>query len=128
MYNSNTWKFVTPSYLNSQKFKGLKTPTQIKNFAIKNDVLCGWWKNTGSKGKHFLVEFSSFKKAYRNQGWNARTTTATKWNARKNTTWNTRKNNAWNTRKATNRWPNQNTARRNNTNWKSRYTARRRAA
>ncbi|MBI5836482.1 MAG: hypothetical protein HZB25_04470 [Candidatus Eisenbacteria bacterium] len=66
MQNKNTWKFVTPSFVASKKFKGIKTPNQVKKFAVKNDVFCGWFKNTGSKTKHFLVEFTSFQKAYKN--------------------------------------------------------------
>jgi len=111
MHNSNNWKFVTPSYVASQKIKGFKNANRIKSFAMKNDVVCGWFKNTGSKGKYFLVEFGSFKKAIRSC---ASTNT---WNG-----WTTKKTTA---KKTTTRKPHKASARRTSSyNWKARYTRR----
>ncbi len=62
MANTSSWKFVTPGFVTS-KFKRFKTSTQVKNFAVSHDVFCGWWKNESGKGRFFLVEFNSFRKA-----------------------------------------------------------------
>ena len=86
MAKQNDWKFITASFIVSQRFKGIKTPAQVKSFAIKNDVFCGWWKNANTKGSHFLVEFNSFKKAYQTFTKQSSKTATGHTSTRKNTT------------------------------------------
>lgn len=63
MAKSTHWTFVTPNYVVSKKIKGFKTTMQVKSFATKNDVFCGYIKNSSGTGRTFVVEMTSFKKA-----------------------------------------------------------------
>ena len=65
MAKTTNWKFyVTPDFVASQRNNAFKTGTQVKNFAVKNSVSCGWIKTPGSSTRHFLIEVNSFQKAY----------------------------------------------------------------
>ncbi len=65
MAKTTNWKFyVTPNFVASQRTNTFKTGTQVKNFAVKNQVSCGWIKTPGSTTRHFLIEVGSFQKAY----------------------------------------------------------------
>ncbi len=63
MTKSTNWTFVTPKYVVARKIKGFKTASQVKSFAKKNDVYCGYIKNSSGAGRTFVVEITSFKKA-----------------------------------------------------------------
>ena len=122
MAKTSSWTFVTPKYVVARKIKGFKTASQVKTFAKKNDVYCGYMQNSSGTGRQFLVEISSFKKAVQTTGTAIVKTAGTK----KTTKTHAKKASI---KKITSKWVKaaKSIAKTGNKNWARTYTKRRAA-
>jgi hypothetical protein len=90
---SKTYTMIDPKQIAKKGYKGCKTTSSVQNFCKTNKVECCYWKPQGSTQKIMMIEWNSFRNAYKaNQSTmntttaKAKSTTKTRKNAKSNIT------------------------------------------
>ena len=86
--NSKTYTMIDPRQVAKKGYKGCKTASSVQNFCKTNQVDCCYWKPQGSSQKIMMIEWNSFRNAYKaaKNNTNANATANTTTSARARTT------------------------------------------
>lgn len=62
---NKTYTMIDPKQIARKGYKGCKTTTAVQNFCKTNNVDCCIWKPQGSTQKVMMIEWNSFRNAYK---------------------------------------------------------------
>ena len=110
---SKTYTMIDPKQIAKKGYKGCKTTSSVQSFCKTNKVECCYWKPQGSSQKIMMIEWNSFRTAYKA----SQSNTAT--NKHKTTTKSTKSNITSISSRSTGRTTSRakSSARKTNTTW-----------